>query len=63
MDPTDPSSYDPRVALTLPRSYPGSCPAPSLLGIPGTVAGRMSPGLVDVTRVTGEGLLGEAMLF
>ena len=41
MDPTDPSSYDPRVALTLPRSYPGSCPAPSLLGIPGTVAGRM----------------------
>ena len=63
MDPTDPSSYDPRVALTLPRSYPGSCPAPSLLGIPGTVAGRMSPGLEGVVRATGEGLLGEAMLF
>lgn len=64
MDPTDPSSYDPRLVLILPREYPAALPTTSLRGIPREIADRMSRlGLEATAREAGEACGGGAALF
>ena len=64
MDPTDPSSYDPRLVLILPREYPAALPTTSLRGVPREIADRMSRmGLESTAREAGEACGGGAALF
>ena len=64
MDPTDPSSYDPRLVLTLPREYPAALATTSLRGVPREIADRMSRlGLEATAREAGEACGGGAALF
>ena len=63
MDPTDPSSYDPRLVLIVPREYPAALPAASLRGVPRAVADRMRTELESTAREAGESCGGGAALF